>query len=116
MDSAAPREMILALQDAIASLRPEVLAQRLRDALNANFASILKDCPVRIVCLLSGSDRLIGTRGLRGILASRQDIETVRIDGPHFLLQCAPGSSLAGLLKTGILDGAERAQPKTQVI
>jgi hypothetical protein len=114
MDSATPREMISAAQDAIASVRPEVLTRRLRDALNADFAVTLKRCPVRIVYLLSGSDRLLGTRGLRGFLAARPDIETLKIDGPHFLLQCAPDSSLAGLLKIGILGDSVTVQPQTQ--
>jgi hypothetical protein len=103
MDSATPRETVSAAQDAIASVRPEVLTRRLRDALNADFAVTLKHCTVQIVYLLSGSDRLLGSRGLRGLLAARADIETVKIDGPHFLLQCAPESSLAALLKIGIL-------------
>ena len=114
MDSATPREMISAVQDAVASVRPEVLTRRLRDALNANFAITLKHCTVRIVYLLSGSDRVLGTRGLRGLLAARPDVETVEIDGPHFLLQCAPGNSLAGLLKTGILGDSVPMQPQTQ--
>jgi pimeloyl-ACP methyl ester carboxylesterase len=111
MDSATPREMISAVQDAIAGVRPEVLARRLRDALNADFAVILKHCTVRIVYLLPGSDRLLGTRGLRGFLAARPDVEIVKIDGPHFLLQCAPGSCLAGLLKIGILGDSVAMQP-----
>jgi pimeloyl-[acyl-carrier protein] methyl ester esterase len=113
MDSATPREMISAVQDAIASVRPEVLTRRLRDALNADFAVTLRHCTVRIVYLLSGSDCLLGTRGLRGLLTARPDIETVEIDGPHFLLQCAPDSSLAGLLGTGILGDSVTVQPQS---
>ena len=112
MDSATPREMLSAVQDAVASVRPEVLTRRLRDALNADFAVTLRYSTVRIVYLLSDSDRLLGTRGLRGFLAARPDIETVKIDGPHFLLQCAPDSSLAGLLKIGIL--GDSVKPQTQ--
>jgi hypothetical protein len=112
MDSATPREMISAVQDAVASVRPEVLTRRLRDALNADFAVTLRHSTVRIVYLLSDSDRLLGTRGLRGFLAARPDVETVKIDGPHFLLQCAPDSSLAGLLKIGIL--GDSVKPQTQ--
>jgi pimeloyl-[acyl-carrier protein] methyl ester esterase len=103
MDSATPLEMISAVQDAIASVPPEVLTRRLRDALNADFAATLEHCTVRIVYLLSGSDRLLGTRGLRGFLAARPDIEIVKIAGPHFLLQCVPDAILAALLKIGIL-------------
>jgi pimeloyl-[acyl-carrier protein] methyl ester esterase len=102
MNSTTGRELISEVQEAIARVRPEVLARRLRDALNADFGEILKACTVRIVCLSPKSDRLLGTRGLRGFLAAKPDIETVRIAGPHFLLQCAPDSSFAALQKLGL--------------
>jgi pimeloyl-ACP methyl ester carboxylesterase len=102
MNSATGRELISEVQDAIARVSPEVLARRLRDVLNADFVKALKACTVRIVCLLPESDRLLGTRGLRGFLAAKPDIETVRIAGAHFLLQCAPDSSLAALQKLGL--------------
>jgi len=111
MDSATSREMISAVQDAIASVCPGVLTRRLRDVLNADFSSMLKDCTVRIVYLHSDSDRLIVTRGLREFLAVRTDIETVTIAGPHLFLQCVPECCLAALLKTGIFDDSRTVQP-----
>ncbi|HLN01012.1 MAG TPA: alpha/beta fold hydrolase [Bryobacteraceae bacterium] len=102
MDSATPPEMVSAVQDAISRVRPEVLTRRLRDALKADFTAMLQHCSVRFICLFSESDRLLGTRALRGFLAAKPDIETVKIAGPHFLLQCSPESSLAVLRKIGI--------------
>lgn len=102
MDSAAASDAISDVQAAIARVRPEVLAGRLRDALNADFSESLGDCAVRVVYLVAGSDRLLGTRGLRGILAVKPDVETVGISGPHLLLQCAPYDCLAALRKLGL--------------
>jgi hypothetical protein len=102
MDADTPPEMISEAQDVIARVRPEVMAQRLRDSLSADFAPILRDCTVRIVCLSPESDRLLGTRWLRGFLAAKPGIETVQIAGPHSILQCAPASCLAVLQKTGV--------------
>jgi pimeloyl-ACP methyl ester carboxylesterase len=102
MDSAAAPDAISDVQAAIARIRPEVLAGRLRDALNADFSESLRDCTVRVVYLVAGSDRLLGTRGLRGILAMKPNVETVRIAGPHLLLQCAPYDCLAALRKLGL--------------
>ena len=110
MNSATGRELISEVQDAIARVSPEVLARRLRDALNADFVEILKACTVRIVCLLPESDHLLGTRGLRGFLAAKPDIETVRIAGPHFLLQCAPDNSVAALQKLGLFGSPMQTQ------
>ncbi len=102
MDSATSSELICEVQSAIARVSPEVLVRRLREALNANFAEILRSCTVRIVCLLPDSDRLLGTRGLRGFLAAKPHIETIKIRGPHFLLQCAPDNSLLALQELGL--------------
>jgi len=102
MDGATP-EMISEAQDVIARVRPEVLAQRLRDSLNADFAPMLRNSTVRIVCLAPESDRLLGTRARRRFLVARPDAEIVTIAGPHSLLQCAPARSLAVLQKIGVL-------------
>jgi len=103
MDADTPREMISEAQDVIARVRSEVLAQRLRDSLNADYAPILRDCTDRLVYLLPESDRLLGTRGHRGFLAAKPGIETVKIAGPHSILQCAPASCLAVLQRIGVL-------------
>jgi pimeloyl-ACP methyl ester carboxylesterase len=105
MDGATPA-MISEEQDVIARVRPEVLAQRLRDSLNANFAPLLRNSTVRIACLFPESDRLLGTRARRRFLAARPDAEIVTIAGPHSLLQCAPARSLAILQKIGVLRGS----------
>lgn len=104
LNSAATPELIAEMQNAVKRVSPEVLARRLREALNADFSEILKACTIRIVCLLPESDRVLGTRGLYGFLAARPDIEIVRIAGPHCLLQCAPDDSLAALQKLGLFD------------
>jgi pimeloyl-ACP methyl ester carboxylesterase len=103
MESSTPRDMVSMVHGAIARVKPEVLARRFHEALNAGFAAALTASTVRIVCLLSGADRLLGTRGLRGCRAAKPDVEVVRIAGPHLLLQCAPDSSLAALRKLGLL-------------
>ena len=102
MNSATTRELVSEVQNAIARVRPEVLARRLRDALNADFAEALRDCTVRMVCLWSESDRLLGNRGLGGFLASKPNIEIVKVAGTHFLLQCAPDDGLSALQKLGL--------------
>jgi pimeloyl-[acyl-carrier protein] methyl ester esterase len=103
MNSATPPELVSEVQDAIARVRADVLARRLRDALKADFATTLQRCTVRVMCLFPASDRLLGVRGLRGFLTAKPDIETPKIAGPHLLLQCAPDGTLAVLRKMGII-------------
>lgn len=102
MNSATSRERISEVQDAIARVSPEVPTRRLRDALTADFAEVFKACTVRMVCLLPETDRLLGTRGLRGLLAAKPDMEIVKIAGPHFLLQCAPDNCISALQRLGL--------------
>jgi hypothetical protein len=102
MNSATPREQVSEVQHAIARVSPEVLARRLRDALTVDFAETIRACSVRIVCLAPEADRLLGTRGLRGFLAAKPDLEIVKIAGPHFLLQCAPDNCISALQTLGI--------------
>jgi pimeloyl-ACP methyl ester carboxylesterase len=106
MDSATPSEMVTGAQDAIIRVKPEVLIHRLRDALNADSRAMLSNCTARMVYLLPAADRVLGVRGLRGFLAAKPDIETVKILGPHLLLQCAPAGSLAVLQKLGLLNNS----------
>jgi pimeloyl-[acyl-carrier protein] methyl ester esterase len=115
MDSATSAETTSAARDAIARVSAEVLTQRLRDSLNVDSVEVLKRCAARLVCLCPGSDRLLGTRGLRGFLAVRPDIQIIKIPGPHFLLQCAPECVLAALLETGILHVSIPGQSKSVV-
>jgi hypothetical protein len=82
--------MIASVQDAIARVRPEVLARRMRDALTVDFSPVLAACTARIICIPSAPDRLLATRGLRGCLVVKNDVEAVTVTGPHLLLQCAP--------------------------
>jgi hypothetical protein len=90
-------DMVSAVQSAIARVKPAVLAQRFRDALAADYASVLATCAVRIVQLRPTADRLLGTRSHRGFG------EVVSVTGPHLLLQCAPEASLAALRELGLL-------------
>lgn len=103
LDSEASSELISAVKNAIARVRPDVLARRFRDALRADCTLELRRSTARIVYLYSRSDRLLGTRGIRGILTARPNAEIVEVPGPHLLLQCAPASTLAVLRSAGLL-------------
>ena len=104
MNSATPEKLISEVQATIASISAEVLASRLREALKADFSQPLRDSSVRVVCLVPESDRLLGAQCYQLLREARPDIETIKIAGPHFLLQCSPESSWAALQKTGLFE------------
>lgn len=104
MDSATSAETIVEVQDTIARISPEVMVKRLRDALTADFSPMLRKSTVRTVCLVPESDRLIGARGYQSLVTAREDIEVVKIIGPHFLLQSSSERCFAALQKLGLFD------------
>jgi pimeloyl-ACP methyl ester carboxylesterase len=97
MDAATPSELIGVAQDAISRVSSRVLVQRLRDSLKAEYSDRIRNSKVRMACLAPQSDRLLGERGMRGLIAANPNIEILRIPGPHALLQCAPERCVAAL-------------------
>ena len=89
MDADTPPEMISEAQDVIARVRPEVMAQRLRDSLSADFAPILRDCTVRIVCLSPESDRL-GLDGFAGSSPQSPASKPCRLPDPTLSFSALP--------------------------
>jgi len=104
LNSASSSEVLPHLEQAIASVRPEVLAGRFRNSLQVDVAKTLAMCPVRVVYLLADQDRLLGQRGLRSVLAARPDTEVLSVAGPHLLLQCNPDGAVSALSQRHLLE------------
>lgn len=97
LDSTAPHKLVDEVRSAIARVRPEVLAKRLRDALSANNAPALSECTAPVVFLIPDSDRLLPKRVLEELVAAKPNGEIVRIAGPHLILQCHPQETIAAI-------------------
>jgi pimeloyl-[acyl-carrier protein] methyl ester esterase len=97
LDSASSAEVLPYLEQAIASVNPEVLAGRFQNSLRVNVAEALARCAVRVVYLYADHDRLLGRRGLRQVVAARPSTEVTMVHGPHLLLQCNPAGAIAAL-------------------
>jgi pimeloyl-ACP methyl ester carboxylesterase len=104
MEPATPPEMVSAVQVAIGRVSPGVLAARMREALAVDCTAAALACPVRIVCLVSERDRLLGRRTARALRRLSQRIEVVTVQAPHLLLQCAPRAGIAAMNRLGLLD------------
>jgi pimeloyl-[acyl-carrier protein] methyl ester esterase len=104
LNSGSSSEVLPHLEQAIASVRPEVLAGRFRNSLQVDVAKTLAECPVRVVYLLADKDRLLGQKGLRTVLAAKPDTEVLSVAGPHLLLQCNPDGAVASLNQIHLLE------------
>jgi pimeloyl-[acyl-carrier protein] methyl ester esterase len=104
LNSMASGEVLAELEEAIASVRPEVLAGRFQNSLRVDVAQKLAQCPVRVAYLSAHKDRLLGQRGLRGVLAARPNTEAINVAGPHLLLQCNPSGSLTAFSRLRLFE------------
>jgi pimeloyl-ACP methyl ester carboxylesterase len=90
-ENASP-ELVLATRRAIGSVRPEVLAFRLRELAATDVTVELAQVAVPILYLQARQDR-IARRAERRTIESRHPLVDAQIlDGPHFLLQTAPAA------------------------
>jgi len=90
----APDDLVRETVAVLRSVRPEVLASRLRMVLEIGPADRSGPGTVPVLYLQGRGDRLLGRRGLRTVLALKPDTAVVEIDGPHLLLQTRPEEAL----------------------
>lgn len=79
--------------DAIASVRPEVLAHRIREVLAVDVARELAAVDVPILTLAGRRDRLVRPAPLRA------DATHVVLDAPHLVLQSRPREAAAAIVE-----------------
>ena len=89
----ASAALVKAVRDAVRQVRPRVLAGRLREAVETDAVTALRDCSAPILYLAARGDALVGASAVRAIRAVRDDVRFVELDGPHLLLQREPGAA-----------------------
>ena len=83
-------ELINAALEAVKSVKPAVIATRVKSLLRVNVEKELKDCPVPILYIESIRDRLIKKHNVERICHINKEVKVVRINTSHFVLQLAP--------------------------
>src|SRR5260221_1963465 len=83
--------------ESIRSVRSDVLAHRLRLALETDVSQLLRSCEKPILYLAGTHDKIVGKRGLEGIRAIKPGVSSVEIDAPHLLLQRKPAEAAAAI-------------------
>lgn len=79
------------------SIKPEVIASRIRLVLTVNETDALKSCRIPILYLRATRDRLVGRRCANKILRLNPLAKSVEIDAPHLLLQTEPEKVIAAI-------------------
>lgn len=80
-------------------IAPRIILQRLDEVIHVDVTRILRHCSLPILHLYALHDHLISQRPTREIQQIRPDIESLGIDGPHYLLQTRPQVCAAAVEK-----------------
>lgn len=74
---------------ALTEVLPEVLAARAKAVCGVDASAELRHCPVPILVIQPGNDRIVFRKCFDQIRYLRPDADVAVIDGPHLILQCA---------------------------
>jgi len=98
------RQWAHGLSDALQSLEPEVIGERLRLIAEADIAAELAHLRIPVILVQFDGDQVIGARARRELEQACPGAQVVRIEGPHFALETRPreaaqaiGLRIAGL-------------------
>ena len=86
----APKALLCAVRGAVSSVRPRVLAARVRAVLGCDVRKELVLVGVPILYLSATEDKLVPPRCLEEILSVKPDATVISVKGPHLLIQREP--------------------------
>jgi pimeloyl-ACP methyl ester carboxylesterase len=91
----APASLLKAVQAAISSVKPSVLAARLREVIDCEVLAELNRVAAPILYIHAEDDRLAGASCLEEIRRIKPQVAVATIEGPHLLLQREPHQTAA---------------------
>jgi pimeloyl-[acyl-carrier protein] methyl ester esterase len=89
----APEALVSAVQCAVSSVRPRLLAARIRAILACDVRSELTQVRAPILYLRATEDKLVRAQSMEEILRIKADTKVISIAGPHLLIQREPRRS-----------------------
>lgn len=92
-------ELVKLFQETLQLVMPSVLQSRLQNVSDVDVRDSLSKCQVPILYLAAKRDNLVSNRSLVEIKSIRPDIESIIIDGPHFLLQSKPQIAVEAMME-----------------
>ena len=107
----APRALVELVTGAVSWVTPKVLCARVHEALHVDVRAELAQVRVPVLYLQPTQDRLVDAACLEEMQAAKAG-RTVRIEGPHMLLQCEPAAcaeAVAGFVRE--LGAGEQERP-----
>ncbi|HUQ71006.1 MAG TPA: alpha/beta hydrolase, partial [Planctomycetaceae bacterium] len=85
------------LREALATVRPEVLAERLRSVLQVDVSQQVAECAAPILYLRGEEDFVVPHRNAAEILALAPSMQIAKIPAPHLVMQTQPALAAAAI-------------------
>jgi pimeloyl-ACP methyl ester carboxylesterase len=89
----APSTLLTAVQVTNSSVKPNVLAARVREVITCKVLAELEQITVPILYIQAKRDRLVSAKCLEDIQRIKPQVKVAKLDGPHLLLQREPQKS-----------------------
>jgi pimeloyl-[acyl-carrier protein] methyl ester esterase len=86
------------LAEALAPVRPDVLACRARAILEVDVRQQLRSCPVPFLYIQGQSDRVVPRQNLQDLLGILPQTRVATIDSPHLVLQTRPQAAAGAIV------------------
>jgi pimeloyl-ACP methyl ester carboxylesterase len=95
----AQQRLVTAVREAVGSVPPQVLTDRLKEVLQCDVRAEIPKIYVPILCLRPTRDRLVGAACSKEILRLSREGSLVEIDGPHLILQRQPSRCVDAIVE-----------------
>jgi pimeloyl-ACP methyl ester carboxylesterase len=92
-----PLDLVETFWNAKRSVRPDVLAFRMRSVMNVDVREAFAACRLPTLYLLAKQDRLVKIRSLAQMRRIKPEMTIVEIEGPHLLMQCEPAKCVEAI-------------------
>lgn len=95
----APDEMLERVFEIHKQVEAKVTINRLHEVFGVDVTGIFKRCPIPLLHLHGTRDHLILSHSTREMHKARPDVQSISVDGPHFLLQTKPGRCMKEIVR-----------------
>jgi pimeloyl-[acyl-carrier protein] methyl ester esterase len=89
--------LLAAIKEAIHTVRPEVLAHRVRLMFEFDYSRALQEMRAPLLCLAGKQDKLAAPQAIQKLLEGRENSSCVNLDASHLLLQTHPKEALKAI-------------------
>ena len=89
--------LLSSIKQAIHTVKPEVLAHRVRLMFEIDFSNALNELRAPLLCLAGAQDKLSAPQAVQNLLAAKENSKCVTLNTAHLLLQTQPKEALQAI-------------------